>query len=87
MANKIYIGNLSFGVDPSDLIEEIEIMFNPCGEIDDISVIEDRNTGKIKGFGFISFATSEAVEAALKLDGQELLGRPLRVSMAKESAK
>ena len=87
MENKIYIGNLSFQVDPSDLIEEIERLFVACGEIDDISVIEDRATGRIKGFGFVSFATRDAAQSALKLDGQDLLGRALRVSMAKESIK
>ena len=51
MSNKIYIGNLSFRADPSDLITALEEQFGACGEIDDISVIEDRQTGKIKGFG------------------------------------
>ena len=87
MANKIYIGNLSFRSDPSEVITALEEQFGVCGEIDDISVIEDRQTGKIKGFGFISFSKEEAVKKALELDGQDLLGRPLRVSLAKENEK
>lgn len=87
MSNKIYIGNLSFRADPSDLISALEDQFGACGEIDDISVIEDRQTGKIKGFGFISFSEEGSVKKALELDGQDLLGRPLRVSLAKENEK
>ena len=87
MAYKVYIGNLSFRADPTDLIAALEEKFSVCGEIDDISVIEDRQTGKIKGFGFISFSTEDAMNKALAFDGHEILGRAIRVSLAKETVK
>jgi RNA recognition motif-containing protein len=83
--NKVYIGNLSFRSEVKDIIEQLEDLFSEFGEIEDISVIEDRKTGRIKGYGFITFEDSESVNKALKLNGEMLLGRPMRVSLAKES--
>lgn len=83
--NKIYVGNLSFRAEVRDIIQALEETFGQFGEIQDISVIEDRKTGRIKGYGFVTFEEPSAVEKALKLDGEILMGRPLRVSLAKEA--
>lgn len=78
--NKVYVGNLPFRITP----QEVRDMFASCGEIVDVFLVKDRATGKMKGFGFVSFATSQAAQAALKLDGQALSGRNIKVSFAKE---
>ena len=77
---KIFVGNLNFSVDNEQLSE----FFSQYGTVTDVRLIKDRETGRAKGFGFISFETEEMMEQALKADGQELLGRNLRVSKALE---
>lgn len=78
--NKVYVGNLPFRVTP----QEVRDLFASCGEIVDVFLVKDRATGKMKGFGFVSFATAAAAQAALKLDNQSLGGRNIKVSFAKE---
>lgn len=77
--NKLFVGNLAFTMNEADLQET----FGAHGEITDISIPVDRDTRKSKGFGFITFKTSEGAQAALKnLDGKDFGGRNLRVSIA-----
>lgn len=78
--NKLFIGNLPFSSDESDLQQA----FEQFGEIDEIRVITDRETGRSRGFAFITFAESDNANSALTMDGKELNGRPLRVSFATE---
>lgn len=78
--NKIYVANLSYSISESDL----EDRFAQFGSIVSINLIKDRDTGRLRGFGFIEFEASEAAEKACEQDGQELLGRPLKVSLARE---
>lgn len=78
--NKLYIGNLPYSVDEARL----RATFAPYGEISEIAVIKDRDTGRPKGFAFITFATQQAAEKALEQNGHDLDGRPLRVNMAME---
>lgn len=78
--NKIYVGNFPYSVDESQLRE----MFSPYGDIEEIALIKDRATGRSKGFGFITFATQHSAETALALNGKDLEGRALKVSMAQE---
>lgn len=80
--NKIYVGNLSFSVTRS----EIEDAFSPYGELEDVQIIMDRDTGQSRGFAFVVFKTQLAAESALKMNGQALGGRNLIVNMAKERA-
>lgn len=77
--NKIYVGNLSFKVDEDQLHEA----FAPFGEIVEAILIRDRHTKRLKGFGFVEFATPEAAKAALEMDGKEFLGRKLIVNEAR----
>lgn len=78
--NKLYVGNFPFSVDEAQLRE----IFSPYGEISELAMITDRDTGRSKGFAFITFATQQAAEKALEIDGNDVGGRKLRVNVAKE---
>lgn len=76
--NKLYVGNFPYSVSEDQLRE----IFSQYGEISELAMIMDRDTGRPKGFGFITFATQEAAEKALEQNGNDLDGRPLKVNMA-----
>lgn len=78
--NKIYVGNFPYSVDEAQL----RSIFSSYGDISDLALIMDRETGRSKGFAFITFATQQAAEKALEQDGKELAGRKLRVNIAQE---
>ena len=78
--NKLYVGNLSYSVNESQIKE----LFETYGPIDKVTLIKDRDTGKSKGFAFVTFSTNEDAEKALEQNGQEFTGRSLRVNIAKE---
>lgn len=78
--NKIYVGNFPYSVDESQLRD----LFSPYGEIETLAMIMDRDTGRPKGFAFITFSSQQGAEKALALNGKDLGGRPLKVSMATE---
>lgn len=80
MNNKIYIGNLPFKMEPNELRDA----FARFGEITDLFLVKDRDTGRLKGFGFITFANDSAAQAALQMDGEKFGGRDLKVSIAKD---
>jgi len=76
---KLFVGNLSFQTVEDDLRE----LFGSFGEIDDIYVVEDRQTGRSRGFAFVNFLDRDAaVTAAKELDGTEFMGRNIRVNEA-----
>ena len=79
---KIYIGNLPYSTTEADL----ETLCTPYGEVISVNLIQDRETGRSKGFGFVEFDKQAQAEAALELDGNDFQGRPLRVNMAREQA-
>ena len=77
--NKLYIGNLAYQIETSDLKETFETF----GEIVDVVVIKDRESGRSRGFGFVTYVTSEEADAAMEaLNGQDIQGRPLRIKYA-----
>jgi RNA recognition motif-containing protein len=78
--NKLYVGNFPYSVDESQL----RGIFSEYGDISELAMIMDRETGRPKGFAFITFATQQAAEKALEQNGRDLGGRPLKVSMAME---
>ncbi|TAN13067.1 MAG: RNA-binding protein [Burkholderiaceae bacterium] len=78
--NKLYVGNFPYSVDEAQL----RTLFEPYGEISELAMIMDRDTGRPKGFAFITFASQEAAEKALEQNGRDLGGRPLRVNVAME---
>ncbi|MEK9657211.1 MAG: RNA-binding protein [bacterium] len=77
---KVYVGNLSFSLSEEALEEE----FSKCGEIEEVKLISDMQTGRSKGFAFITFKTEEGMQEACKKNGEELQGRALRVNEAED---
>jgi RNA recognition motif-containing protein len=80
MGKKLYVGNLSYDVSSPDL----ERMFSPHGTVESAQVIEDRATGRSKGFGFVEMGSADEAQAAINaLNGQDHGGRALTVSEAR----
>jgi RNA recognition motif-containing protein len=80
MAKKLYVGNLSYGASESDL----RTLFSEVGVVASVTMINDRDTGRSKGFGFVEMETDEsAAEAITKLNGREMDGRTITVSEAR----
>jgi cold-inducible RNA-binding protein len=81
MSMKLYVGNLSFDTSSN----ELQTLFAQTGTVESVSLIEDRETGRSRGFGFIEMSTKEEGAAAIeKFNGQELGGRFLKVNEAKQ---
>jgi cold-inducible RNA-binding protein len=77
---KLYVGNLSFDTSESDVREAL----SQFGQVDDVTLITDRETGRPKGFGFVEMPNDqEAREAINALDGKDLGGRNIKVNEAK----
>ena len=75
---KLYVGNLSFDTPE----QEIRSMFEEFGTVSDCFMPTDRDTGKVRGFCFVTMPAADAEVACGKLNGRELDGRPLRVNEA-----
>jgi RNA recognition motif-containing protein len=81
MGNKLYVGNLSFNTS-SDALRDAFAQF---GEVTDVHLVADRETGRPRGFGFVTMGTSAATQAAIaSMNGSTLDGRQLRVNEAEE---
>jgi len=79
-SGKLYVGNLAF----STTSEELRELFAAAGTVESASVIEDRETGRSRGFAFVEMATDEEAEAAIEaFNGKEFDGRNLTVNEAK----
>jgi RNA recognition motif-containing protein len=80
MGKKIFVSNLSFSVDQNQLTD----LFAEFGTVDSVKIIENRDTGRSKGFGFVEMSSDAEAEAAInKLNGQEFLGRTLNIAEAR----
>ena len=80
MGSKLYVGNLSYNVTNADL----EQLCAPHGTVQSAEVIQDRDTGRSKGFGFVQMGSDGEAQAAIAaLDGQDHDGRNLTVNEAK----
>lgn len=80
MGKKLYVGNLSYGVDSSTL----EQLFGEHGTVVSAQVISDRDTGRSKGFGFVEMSSDEEAQRAINaLNGQQHEGRALTVNEAR----
>lgn len=80
MANKLFVGSLSWGVN-DDMLSEF---FAQAGTVQSAKVITDRDTGRSKGFGFVEMSTDDEAKAAVdQLNGKELDGRAINVSEAR----
>ena len=80
MSNKLYVGNLAFQTTSQDLQQ----LFAQAGTVESASVIEDRDTGRSKGFAFVEMSTKEEAAAAIEqFNGKEIAGRALKVNEAR----
>ena len=78
MSTSIYVGNLPFTV----TTEALEALFSPYGTVENVNLIQDRETGRLRGFGFVAMS-SGADEAIAALNNKDLDGRNLTVNFAK----
>ena len=80
MGSKLYVGNLSYNTTSS----ELETLFGQHGTVQSAEVIQDRDTNRSKGFGFVQMASDQEAQAAVTaLNGQQQDGRALTVNEAK----
>lgn len=81
MGNRLYVGNLSFNTSN----DSVRDAFARFGEVTDVHLVTDRQTGQPRGFGFVTMGTREAAQAAIAgMNGSSLDGRDLRVNEAEE---
>ena len=84
MTKKLFVGNLPFQVTDFDL----EDLFKGYGEVTSAKVIVDRRTGRSRGYGFVEMGTEDLAQQAIEaLNGTELKGRPINVSLAREQTE
>ena len=80
MSMKLYVGNLAFQTSSDDLQQ----MFAQAGTVESAQVVEDRETGRSRGFGFVEMASKEEGQKAIEqFNGKEVNGRNLNVNEAK----
>ena len=80
MTMKLYVGNLAF----QTTSEELQTMFAQAGTVESVSLIEDRETGRSRGFGFVEMSSKEEGAAAIQqFNGKDMGGRALNVNEAK----
>lgn len=81
MNRRLYVGNLAYSVTS----EQLQNLFAAHGEVVEVNMITDRDTGRSKGFGFVEMATEEDCRKAIQeLDDRDLDGRNIKVNEAKE---
>ena len=80
MGNKLYVGNLSFNTTENDLKD----LFAQAGSVNEVALMQDKFTGKSRGFGFVTMGSdAEATAAVNQFNGKTLDGRPLTVNEAR----
>ena len=80
MSTKLYVGNLAF----QTTSQELQELFATAGTVESACVVEDRDTGRSRGFAFVEMSTKEEAAAAIdQFNGKEVGGRPLKVNEAK----
>ena len=83
MSKKIYVGNMSY----STTEETLRDLFAAYGDVESVSVITDKFTGRARGFGFVEMGSEDAAQAAVAaLNGQKVDGRELKVNEAHDRA-
>ena len=80
MSTKLYVGNLAF----QTTSQELQQLFAQAGTVESASVVEDRDTGRSRGFAFVEMSTQEEANSAIEqFNGKEVGGRSLKVNEAK----
>ena len=83
MGKKLFIGGLSYNTDENGLRDS----FERFGNVEEAKVITDRETGRSRGFGFVTFASEDEANSAItEMDGKDLDGRTVKVNEAQERA-
>ncbi len=78
---KIYVGNLSFKATDEDL----RVAFEAYGDVESAKVIQDRETGRSRGFGFVEMSNQDQANSAIEqVNNTEIVDRPVRVNEAQE---
>jgi len=77
---KIYVGNLPFTADEA----QVRQLFEAHGTVESVALINDRETGRPRGFGFVEMPRADSARAIQALNGKDMGGRPLRVNEAQE---
>ena len=78
--SKIYVGNLPFTADEA----AVRALFAQHGTVESVALINDRETGRPRGFGFVEMPRADAARAIQSLNGQDMGGRPLKVNEAQD---
>jgi cold-inducible RNA-binding protein len=81
--SKIYVGNLPFSADE----EQVRKLFSQHGTVESVALINDRDTGRFRGFGFVEMPSSDAARAIQNLNGHDMGGRPLKVNEAQDKPR
>jgi len=81
--SKIYVGNLPFSADEA----AVRALFEQHGTVESVSLINDRDTGRPRGFGFVEMPRADAARAIQSLNGQDMGGRPLKVNEAQDKPR
>ena len=80
MENKLFVGNISWDASDSDLQD----LFAAHGEVTSARIVMDKLTGKSRGFGFVEKGSAEEAQAAIEaIDGNDFMGRPIAVNVAR----
>jgi RNA recognition motif-containing protein len=81
--SKIYVGNLPFSADEA----AVRALFEQHGTVESVSLINDRDTGRPRGFGFVEMPRADAARAIQNLNGHDMGGRPLKVNEAQDKPR
>ena len=80
---KLYVGNLPF----SATEDSVRALFAAHGNVDSVALVNDRETGRPRGFGFVEMSSADAQKAMQSLNGQDFGGRPLKVNEAQDKPR
>ncbi|TNE99851.1 MAG: RNA-binding protein [Deltaproteobacteria bacterium] len=82
MSTKLYVGNLSYEIENADL----ENLFSASGTVVTVNIVKDRDSGRVKGFGFVEMTNSSEANLAIEnLNETEFMGRNIKVNLALEN--